>query len=98
MNTLVQEKTEAKIINSFDYAESYNSHFRAVVNKPVNEKYARKIVQTLLKENGIYGVNVNKLYVQNNGIKSQQEDGWVFGLTVNVLYYRQLANISESQD
>jgi hypothetical protein len=95
-------KPEVKIIDNIDFSESYNSSFRVVVPKLVNEKYARKLAQDFLKSHSFYGINLNTLYMSNNGIKSQQEDRWIFGTTLPAMMfmttaYERLYRISEHQ-
>lgn len=78
----IQEKAKVSFISDLDFAESYNSAYRAIVSKPVNEKYARKLIQDKLKNHGLNGINVTTLYKNYNGTDSKQEDCWIFGLQI----------------
>lgn len=99
-----QEKTEVSFTKSYEFMESYNSAFRVTVSNLVNEKYARKLIQEKLKEAGVHGANVTKLYEDYNCVKSDQGDHWVFGIQLpqNPFTlednYRRLFEVSEDLD
>lgn len=78
------EKAEVKIIHNETFMNEFVSVFRAVVTKPVDEKYARKLVQDFLKDNTPFkgAWQTGKLYGHIEGeIDSRQDDYWIFSVT-----------------
>lgn len=81
---VTKEKATVKIIKDFKFAESYNSEYRAVVSKRIDEKYARKLIQDHLKDHGVYGATINKLYKSHNGVDTNGDDKeMTFGISLS---------------
>lgn len=67
---------------SGSFIENYNSKYRAIVYKPATSEQAEKMVRNWLNMVGMKDVVINDLYKKENGVDSEQEDRWVFGLGI----------------
>lgn len=86
-------KQQVVFKKSGSFIENYNSKYRAIVYKPVTEKKAEALVRNWLNMAGMNNVVINQLYKKENGMDSEQEDSWVFGL--GIPGYMRMSNIAD---